>query len=160
MRNIRFFVLVFATVVALPAFAAVTDDAIKLAQNGIKDDVIVAWCETQPMTSITAQDVLRLKEGKVPEAAIIALIRTAAAHRPIMTAPTAPAAPGTEYVEAPTATTYVAPAPHYVYDSPYYYGYPYNYGYPYYGWGPSLGFGFNFGGGHFGGHGFGGGHHR
>jgi len=161
MRNINVFVLVLLATLALPALAAVSDDAIKMAQNGIQDDVIVAWCEAQQIASITAQDVLRMKEGKVPDRAIIAMIRNAAANRPVAVAtkPLPVENTTTEYVETPS-TTYVSPPPYYYVDRyPYYYGYPY-YGSPYYGyWGPTFGFGFRFGGGHGGGHG-GGSHHH
>ncbi|HLX62878.1 MAG TPA: hypothetical protein VKX17_16500 [Planctomycetota bacterium] len=145
MFSSRFYVLAFAAILALPVLAEVTEDAIKLAQNGVTEDVIVAWCENQNVRNLTAQDVLRMKDGKVPDRAIAALLRTAARQTvPLNTN-------NTEYVATPS-TTYVYTSPYYSgYDYPYYY----SYGYPYYRsygyWGPSLGFGFRFGGGHGGG---------
>ncbi len=135
MNSFKFSMLVLAAILTLPVFADVTDDAIKLAQSGVTEDVIVAWCEHQQVTNITAQDVLRMRDGKVPDRAIAAMLRSASRQMvPINT----------------NNTEYVAPITTYVYRQPYYYDYPYynSYGYPYYrsyGWGPSIGFGFNFG---------------
>ncbi|HLX65208.1 MAG TPA: hypothetical protein VKX17_28325 [Planctomycetota bacterium] len=131
---------------ATPVFADVVDDAIVLAQSGVSPDVIVAWSQHQHMGPLSAQDILRLKNAKVPDQAIAAMIQASQAMAPSVNAGYVDTTPSTTYYYNDYPTYYTD-------DYPYYYsdGYPYYYGgYPYYGygWGPSFGLNFGFGGGH------------
>ena len=57
------------------AFAAdVVSDTIKLAGSGISDDVILAWAEQQH-APITAEGILALKDHKVSDRVILALVK-------------------------------------------------------------------------------------
>jgi hypothetical protein len=181
--------LVLAIVVALcvgvPAFAdGVVDDAIKLTQQGLGEEVLVAWAEHQQVGNLSAAEIIHLKEANVPARAIAALIRAGAMSQ----APNMPAfaqqqqvppqneqfaQPNTVYSSAaPDTTNYVPASSGVYYDSyPASYGYGYGYGYPYsyggyyYPWwyGPGFGLSFGWGGyggwggrGGYGGHGYGG----
>jgi len=176
MKYTRMTLLALAAILTLPVFADVVDDCIKLAQGGVGEEVIVAWAERQGPATLTATDVLRMKEGKVPDKAIASLIRSGARMQmpmqpmmqpemrmPAQEQPTQTiAVPRTvSYEASPTTYVYSDPAP--VYYSSYYSGYPYyyrGYGYPYYG-SYGLGLSFNFGGrGGYYGHGYYGGGYR
>jgi len=80
MRFIKLCLWGLAATLALPALAQsmVIVDAIKLAQAGLSEDVIVAWAEKQDAGPVSAGDVIRLTEAKVPAKAISALIRSVA----------------------------------------------------------------------------------
>jgi len=176
MKYTRLTLLALAAVLALPVFADVVDDCIKLAQGGVGEEVIVAWADRQGGANLTAADVLRLKDGKVSDKAIATLIRAGMrmqAPMPMqqpmqmqMPAQQQPSqtvtVPHTVSYESSPTVVYSDPTPVY-YTSyysgyPYYYsGYPYYYGYPYYGYG--LGLSFNFGRGGYG-HGYYGGGYR
>ncbi len=119
MSSSRFTMLVLAATLALPLLADVTDDAIKLAESGVPEAEMVAWCEHQQIGYVSAQDVVRLRDGKVPERAIAALLQTASRQMvPINTNNMEYVAPATKNVLASSDN----------YDYPYYY----SYGYPYY----------------------------
>src|SRR5262245_51652567 len=76
MKFARLSLMVLAAVVALPVFADVTEDAIKLTAAGVGEEVVVAWAERQDAGNISAQDIIRMKDGKVPDRAIATLIRS------------------------------------------------------------------------------------
>ena len=154
----------FLAVLTMPVFAGVADDAIRLAGSGVSDDVVIAWAEQQHGASVNAVDILKMKEGKVPEKVILELIHAATLAQTAMQsipptdryvstpAPVAQPAeqPIVQYappvVQTPAPMVepvYVAPATTYVVSTPYY-GYPYA---PYYG-GVAVNFGFF--GGHYG----------
>lgn len=153
----RLCVLILAALIALPVFAEVTDDAIRLTQSGVSGEVLEAWAQRQSISAVTAQDVLRMKDAKVPDQVITIILRNST-RAPIAETST----PTTTYVEP--ARTYVYTSTPYYSDYPYYssyYGggyYPYSRGYYGYGYGSGLGLSFNFGGG--GHHSRGGGHRR
>ena len=139
----RLCVLVLAAAASLPLFADVTDDAIKLTQAGASADVIVAWAQHQGGSALSAQDILRLRDAKVPDEAITALMRSTPS------APSSAVVESTRYVE-PLTTSYVYSDPYYSSSYPYYssYGYyPYHRGYYTSGYYPSVGLSFNFGSG-------------
>jgi len=64
-----------AAVMAVPAFAEVVDDAVKMAAGGVSDEVMISWAERQSGHEISAADIVSLKGAKVPDRVIIALIR-------------------------------------------------------------------------------------
>src|SRR5438105_14620712 len=79
MKTTRLSLLALAAVLALPVFAqGVVEDAIRLSQGGVGEEVLVAWAEKQGSQNLTAQDIIRLKEAKVPDRAVAAMIRTGA----------------------------------------------------------------------------------
>ncbi len=124
------------------SFAGTVDDAIKLKNSGVKDEVMVAWAEKTDSTVLTSTDIVALMNAKVPDRVILTLIR-----KGILVKNQDPVV-----VQQPV----VVSQPQVVVDDPVYYSTPYvySYGYPsYYSAGrgyyhPSLSFGFNFGGGH------------
>lgn len=69
------------SVIALVVFCAAgraadaVDDIITLAQRGIGDDVLLAKVETGTNPALTTQDILRLKDGRVSDRVIAAMIR-------------------------------------------------------------------------------------
>ena len=68
-----------AIFMAVPAFAdGVIDDAVKLTQQGLGEEVLVAWAEHQQVGNLTAAEIVHLKEANVPARAIAALIRAGA----------------------------------------------------------------------------------
>ena len=73
-----------AAVWALPVFAqsAVIADAIKLSHAGLGEEVMIAWAEKQESGALSAADIVQLKEAKVPDRAIMALIRSGAKSTP------------------------------------------------------------------------------
>lgn len=175
MNYARLTLVMLATVMALPVFAdGLVDDCIKLAQGGVGEEVVVAWAERQGGGNLSAADILRLKDGKVPDRAIATLIRSGSrvpmmhgemrAEQPQIQ--TVPAQHQTvAYEPTTTCSTCATPATSYVYTDSYptysyYGGYPYysSYYYPryygYYGYGyPGFGLSFNFGrGGYYGGY--------
>ncbi|MEI6232348.1 MAG: hypothetical protein WCT04_04815 [Planctomycetota bacterium] len=166
MTYARLSVLALAAVMALPVFADVVDDCIRLAQGGVGEEVIVAWVERQGSADLSAADVLRMKDGKVPDRAIAALLRVGV-RAPMRQMPqTQPQQqPRYQTQEAPIQTVAVPrtvsyePATRYVYSEPTSYVYPstYYYGgspyysscynsYPYYSSGVGLSFSFGNGG--------------
>lgn len=188
MKYARLSLMALAAVLTLPVFADTVDDCIKLAQGGVGEEVIVAWAERQNATSMSATEVLRLKDGKVPDRAIAALLRSGRHIQiqqpmPAMQMEQQPmqqeaqqnvAVPRTISYEPSTTYVESSPVVYSSYSYPYYssYGYPYysgyygGYGYPYYGYGVGLSFNFGrggyghgyYGGGYRGGYGYGGGY--
>ena len=170
MKYARLSLMALAAVLALPVFADTVDDCIKLAQGGVGEEVIVAWAERQNTTSMSATEVLRLKDGKVPDRAIAALLRSGRHIQmqqpmPAMQMEQQPmqqeaqqnvAVPRTVSYEPSTTYVESSPVVYSSYGYPYYssYGYPYysgyygGYGYPYYGVGLSFGFGRGYYGGY------------
>src|ERR1043165_9000721 len=177
MKFTKLSLLALAAVLALPVFAqSVVEDAIRLSQGGVGEEVMIAWAEKQNTGGLAAQDIIHLKEAKVPDRAIAALIRGGTVSMPAQYA----AQTDRHVTEVPgTSTTYVQPSTSYTYSDdytypasyssyPYYYSsYPYYYSsyYPYYGYpyrsyyyggypyyrgyyGSGLSLSFNFGGGH------------
>ena len=67
MSSSRLCMAVLAAVLAVPVFADVTDDAIRLTQSGATEDVIVSWSEHQHPGFVSAQDVIRMRDAKVPD---------------------------------------------------------------------------------------------
>jgi hypothetical protein len=149
MKFSKLCIVVLATVLAFPVLAEVVDDAISLSKGGVTEDVIVTWAEHQNIRSLSTQDIVRLKEGNVPDRAISAMIKVAANNRDTSSERTVVESPRVEYT---TPTTYYSDYPTYYssYGYPYYYsyGYPRYYGGYYSSWRPSVGLSFNFGGGH------------
>ena len=175
---------------AVQGFASdVIEDAVKLTNSGIAEEVVVAWASKQHTLDITVKNIVTLKEGKVSDKVILALIKaseTAApaeqrwlnrdgvvesAPPPARTAPQAGVARAEQAYDdrTPTpapATTYIAPSSvsyvDYTYGYPaYYYSYPYYSSCGYYGYGYPRCYGYPYYGG-IGlsfGFNFGGGHH-
>ncbi len=146
-------ILALAAVCALPVFADPVDDAIMLTQKGASEEVLVAWSQRHSM-NLSAQDIVRLKNGGVSDKVIAALVNSSSNQ------PQQSVAAG--YQQPPPSTTTYVETPTYYYSdgTPYYYS---SYGYPYYGWygsGVGLGLNFNFGHSGRGYHSFGGGHRR
>ena len=171
MNYSRLSLVLLAAVMALPVFAdGLVDDCIKLTQGGVGEEVIVAWAERQGGSNLSATDVLRLKDGKVPDRAIAALLR-AGIRVPMMRGEMRPEQPQIQAAPAvqrqtvayePATTTCAAPSTSYVYTDSYpsysyYGGYPYyssyypSYGYYGYGY-PGFGLSLNFGRGYYGGY--------
>ncbi len=125
--NFRLICVVLAGLLTLPAFAEVAVDAIMLSQHGVSPVVMVAWAEQQHLGPLSSQDILRMKDAKVPDAVVAALIHAAAASH-VAVAQSEPAA------------TYVAPTTTYVESSPAndYGDYPYYYSDGYGGYGGSI----------------------
>lgn len=69
----------FAAVLAVPAFAAVVDDAVRLATGGVSEEVMLSWAERQSGYEITAADIVAMKDAKVPDRVVVALIKHAGA---------------------------------------------------------------------------------
>lgn len=181
MKQTRLLALLFVIAAGVPAFAGVVDDAIALASRGVSEDVISAWAEGKGGEAISVDDIVRMKDAKVPQAVIAMIIRQQNRAPAVAAAPAPaqrysrtdnyadeaqPAARETvRYVERPT-TSYVTPAVYAapavyaspVYYSDYYYSYPYYSScYPYYRpyrsyCYPSYGLSFSFGGHYHGGH--------
>jgi len=69
------------SVIALVSFCAAgwaadaVDDIITLAQRGIGDEVLLAKVETGSNPALSTQDILRLKDGRVSDRVIAAMIR-------------------------------------------------------------------------------------
>jgi hypothetical protein len=59
------------------AYADIVDDAAKLAAGGVSEEVMLAWANDQGNFALTGQDVIALKDAKVPDAVIVALLRRA-----------------------------------------------------------------------------------
>lgn len=140
-------------------FAA--SEIVKLAQAKINDDTIIAYVKsTRANYSLSADQILYLRQQGASEAVITAMLGQATAAAPPVAPPAAPAPaappPLQATTAAPTTSTAVVAAPSvtYVQTAPpyYYYGTPYYYPYyGYYGW-PFPGVAFTFGwGGHWGG---------
>ena len=158
MFTMRLIMIVLA-VLTLPVFADVADDAIRLAGSGVSEEVLVAWAEKQHATPLNAADILKMREGKVPEKIIVELIHgTAMAQTATRGIPHAAVAQGAEHraiqytppvVQAPAQVeepVYVAPPTTYVIPESYY-DYQYYPYYPYYG---GVGLHFGLFGGHYG----------
>ena len=188
MKYAKICFLALTVMLALPAFAeGVVNDVIQLTSSNVGEDVIVAWAERSHSTAtLSVNDILRMKDAKVPDKVIATLIRngalaqaaSAAAAMPIVARneegrivqrEAAPVTQTTEvrYVESQPSTTYVTPSYSYVYSDAYpvYYGgyyYPRSYYGGYYGSSyPSFGLSLNFGHGYYGGgygHSYGGGY--
>lgn len=133
MRTSILCALLLVASAALPAFADVVDDTIRLSQSGASTEVMIAWADQQSFASLSSNDIMRLRDARVPESVIAELTRRGT---PSVSAPTST----TTYVETPTYYS----SPSYYYSSPGYY-YDYGYGYPYYRSG--IGLDFRFGGG-------------
>lgn len=108
MQKIRILtlVLVCAAAFSLRAADASVDDVVTLAQKNLGDDVLLATVEGSGKPfNLKADDILRLKEAKVSDKVIAAMIR----HRQgAVAAPVAPAAPA---VPAAPAAPEVPAAP-------------------------------------------------
>jgi hypothetical protein len=183
MKQTRLLAILFAIAASVPAFAGVVDDAIALASRGVSDDVIAAWAEGKGGEAISVDDIVRMKDAKVPQGVIAMIIRQQNRAPAIAAAPAPaqrysradnyadeaqPEQRETRYVERPSAS-YATPAVYApaVYASPayysdYYYSYPYYSSYypyyrPYRGYCyPSYGLSFSFGSHYHGGHSYGG----
>ncbi|MGD0090381.1 MAG: hypothetical protein ABSE73_10725 [Planctomycetota bacterium] len=174
MRKLIVFAALLAVALTGSAFAQTVDEVISLAQKGVGEDVLTAFVETSGAPSaLSAAEIIKLKDAKVPDKVVVAMLQRNAAAR-VAAGSRAYQETESKYrvrrddnqatveyqpapqrvVEAP-ATTYVYSGYPYAYGSSYYYPGYYPYYYPYYY--PSLSFGFGFGG--FGHHGFGGGFH-
>ena len=66
---------VLSVIASTSLFAANVDDAIKLTESGVADEIILAWAEAQPAEPITSSDIIRMKDAKVSPKMIVALIR-------------------------------------------------------------------------------------
>jgi hypothetical protein len=138
---------------SLSALAGTVEDAIKLSKAGLSEEVIVAWADAQVDVSLSGPDIVRLHESKVPDRAIVALVKRSSkaeraepAERVVVRA-AEPVVVRTVEEPAPVQVVYsYSPAyyPSYSYCYPYrtyaHVGYPYRYGYPH--MGVSLGFSF------------------
>src|SRR5258708_33248475 len=69
------FPLFAAVLLALPVFAGITDYAITLAGSGVSDDVMIAWAQRQHDFTLSAQDIIRLRDAKLADNVIVQLIR-------------------------------------------------------------------------------------
>ena len=97
MKRILFFLVLVAPVVAFSAHAANTDDIVAMVQKQAGDDVILKVIEQSPTGfNLSAPQIVKLKEAKVPDKVIAAMIRhqpavsTAVAAQPGEIAPAAP----------------------------------------------------------------------
>lgn len=70
-------VLLLATLtIGASVFAAdVVDDAIKLSNSGVSDEVVQAWAEQQHGFSGTAENIIALKDHKVSDRVIVTLMK-------------------------------------------------------------------------------------
>jgi len=133
------------------------DEAARLVQAGLGEDVLLAWAAAlEPYASVSADTIIKLKDAKVPEKVIAALVRRggaaqrAAADDVLISRYEVPAARTSRQAETrreytrddAVRYTYAEPTRAYYADTPVYYssyGYrPYyysSYGYPsYYRW--------------------------
>jgi len=90
--------LVMACVVSGSARAQTVDEIIALAQKGVAEEVMMAAVEnTKTGFQLSAADVVKLKDNKVPDKVITAMLR----HRPGAPAPAAvPAVPAAPVIAA------------------------------------------------------------
>jgi hypothetical protein len=137
MSAIKFALLAVLCIAANGFASNVVEDAITLTASGTHEDVMFAWAERQHDFEITVKNVLALKEGRVSDKIILALIRATETQQrsveqtvPVKQAPAIKPAEET-YVPSTTYVDYYRRYPIYYYDE---YGYPYCYSgsYPYY----------------------------
>lgn len=114
MFNRGFAVLLSVLVLSAATMARAdgVDDVIALAQKGVGEDVMIASIEqSRSGYSLSAAEIIKLKDAKVPDKVITAMLRHKAARAvvaeaPIVVAPNAPAlapAPAEKMVIAPAA---------------------------------------------------------
>ena len=75
------FAILAALALSLPAWAGPVEDAIKLVKAGLSEEVIVSWASEQANVSLSGHDIIRMHEAKVPDKAIMALVRPAKAEK-------------------------------------------------------------------------------
>ncbi|MGD0092749.1 MAG: hypothetical protein ABSE73_22790, partial [Planctomycetota bacterium] len=167
MRKLLICFVPLVAVLAGRAFAQTTADIVLLAQKGVGEEVMVAFVEASSSSiQLSADDIVKLKDAKVPDKVIVALLRHRPAARqvaqerpapvdncqaPVVGRPVPePAVVERERVVEVPSTTYVYDSSPYTYYSDWDYPYTYygGWGYPYgcYGWGREY-----YGGGRFGG---------
>ena len=183
MRKFITVLVLLAVTFAGSAFAqTIADDLLKLAQKNVGEEVMLAFVEaSNSAIELSAADIITLKEAKVPDKVIVAMLRHHPAARPasqpqlakenkpeqIITRTRESNSSGDNPVvidrrPAPAPVVVETPAPTVVYDTPpvvytdyapvVYSGYYYP-GYVWPGLGLSFGFGGWYGGGYHGGYG-------
>jgi hypothetical protein len=98
---------------AVSARAESVDDIVTLAQKGVGEDVILATVDNAKGTfQLSAADIIKLKDSKVPEKVITAMLRhkSAAAPAPAVVAPAPAIAAPAPAVAAPAAPVTIAAA--------------------------------------------------
>jgi hypothetical protein len=154
-------------------------DVVKMSDAGIPPDVIANYIKnTSAHSTLSADDIIYLRDHKIPSALITDMIEPVAVSQQEYAAPAAPPpqappvyAQAPAYAQSPPAQYYQPPVT-YIDQQPaavYYYSYPdYGYAYPYYwyspawylpygyGYGRHYGFGYGFNRGFAGGRNFGG----
>jgi hypothetical protein len=153
--------------------AATVEDVVTLTQKGVGDEVMLAFVETSEPVTLTADDILKLKDAKVSKEVVVAILKhckpvaheVIAERQPIVIRAKAEpirAQPvrvvqepiqQVEIVEAPTVryvyTDYPSAYPYYSYPCyrPYYYpSFSVGFGFSSYGYGSRGGSGHSFGG--------------
>jgi len=161
MRRFPFFLLVVVACFAQPVSASTVDDVVLLSKKGLSEQVLLAYVEKSASRQLTTAEIVRLKEAKVSENVIAAMIRRQPAAPPPAPTTTAPVTTAPVTTTAPVAsatttqptkrTVYVYRTTSYPstvystssYPSSYYYPSYYSY-YPRYSY-PSVSLGFSWG---------------
>jgi hypothetical protein len=142
--RVAFFLGVLVLCSAFSVQASTMDDVIALNQKNVGEDVLLAMVDKdRSRYALGASDIVRLKDARVPEKVILAMIR----HRGTEIARVEQSAPAERVVVQSTPTVVQSP-PAVVYANPPVYTTVYPsvvYGYPYYRpyWGPYFGFGYH-----------------
>src|SRR5690349_7244329 len=78
MRTLKIAFAIAALCLTAQGFASdVIDDTIKLANSGVAEEVIVAWAAKQHTLDVTVKNIVALKDAKVSDKVILALIKGA-----------------------------------------------------------------------------------
>lgn len=154
MSKLRVLTILLSGILALPAFAGVAEDAIKLKQRGASGEVMQEWARRQSGFTLSPRQIIALKNADVPGNVIATLINRSGKATANPAAPSAAESRQTT-VTAPACAMDVRRRYRYygygypfhggVYHSyPYYYTYPYAYPgnpyWPYYYYGPTYGY--------------------
>src|SRR5690242_14601463 len=74
MKTILYSIL-FPLILAGTAWASSVDDVIALNQKGISADIMVSYVDRNPVGTLTADDIGRLKDASVPDTVIVEMLR-------------------------------------------------------------------------------------
>src|SRR5690242_15151539 len=104
-RTLGSLVLAAVAMVGAAAQQPLTNEGIiKMVKSGLGDDIIVTVVEGQPATfSITADDLIRLKQAGATDKVLAAMLRKAGAAAPAASAATTTAAPPATAPDAPAS---------------------------------------------------------
>src|SRR5687768_14447158 len=120
MLTTRLVACLLAAAWSFPALAGIVDAAVKLAAGGVSAEVQLAWANRQANFELSARDIITLKDAKISDAVVMALVRNSASSSTPEAAAVAEAPrettryverevvrPTTTYITEPT--TYVTP---------------------------------------------------